>query len=298
MGLDRGIASIVQLEGGRKGAFSLRRAASINLSDSLIRPSFEESNIEDLSQLVEVLKELATSAGLLRQRRWSVTLPEATSRILILTMEVGGSKAELEEVLKWKMERGFGSSIDELSISKESLPRDSQGRDRYLVVGVRLSVLAEYESVFSSLGWRAGMMLPRHLGESRWLIKNGRAGDSLLLTAHDEGFTAAIFRGREPLILRSVACEPDEREDEFYRLLLFYRDRRTSETDNSGQSLAQLMVLGRGFEKERATEIARETLGDHLHVLSAQDVGLVLPGGDLSFDAIAGPAGLASLHWS
>lgn len=300
LGLERGMASMVQLEGGRKNVFALRRAASITLADSLIRPDFNEPNIADISELAAALSELATSAGLLRQRKWSVALPEATTRTLILTMESHvGSKSELEEVLKWKMERGFGAPIDELSISNESLPRDSQDRARYRAVAVRLSVLAEYESAFSALGWRTGLVLPRHLGEACWLTKNGNAGDSLLLTSHEEGFTAAIFRDRQPLILRSVLCEPDEREDEFYRLLLFYRDRRTSEaTSGAPQSLSRLLVVGTGFGKERASEIANETLGGQLRALSAEDVGLQLPATDLSFDYIAAPAGLATLHWS
>src|SRR5258705_10728457 len=196
LGLEKGSASMVQLEGGRGKSFALRRGASISLPDSLIRPSFEEANIADRSELAEALNELATSAGLLRQRKWSVALPEASARTLILTPDTQvTSKSELEEILNWKMERGFGAPVDEVSISRERLAKDNQGRDRYLAVGVRNSVLAEYESVFSSLGWRAGMMLPRHLGESRWVTRNGSASDSLLLTAHDEGFTAAIFRG-------------------------------------------------------------------------------------------------------
>ena len=299
LGLEKRAASVVQLEGGRKNVFTLRRAASITLPETLISPSFDEPNISDLCQLGEALNELATSAGLLRQRKWSVALPEATMHTLILTLETQvGSKAELDEVLKWKMERGFGAPVDELSISNESLPRDSQGRARYLAVAVRLAVLAEYESVLASMGWRAGLILPRHLGEARWLTRNGSPGDSLLLTAHDEGFTAAIFRHQEPLIIRSVVCEPEEREDEFYRLLLFYRDRRASEANGSPQSLSQLMVVGTGFGKERAQEIANETLGGHLHMLGAEDVGLQLPATDLHFDSIAAPAGLATLHWS
>jgi hypothetical protein len=299
VGLERGLASMVQLDGGGKKPFTLRRAASVSLSESLITPSFDESNISDLSQLAEVLRELATSAGLLRQRKWSISLPEASMRTLILTMESStGSKSELEEVLNWKMERGFGAPRDELSISKEPLPRDSQNRERYLASGIRLSVLAEYESVFSALGWRAGLILPRHLGEARWLTRDGNTGDSLLLTAHDDGFTAAIFRNRQPLIMRSVSCDPDERDDEFYRMLLFYRDRRISETGEGTNPLTQLMVIGRGFGKERASEIASETLGEHLHVLRGEDVGLMLPSSDLSFDAIAAPAGLATLHWA
>lgn len=290
---------MVQLEGGRQNSFTLRRAASITLPDSLITPGFDDPNIADLSQLAEALNELGTSAGLLRQRKWSVALPEATMRTLILTMDSQvGSKSEADEVLKWKMERGFGAPLDELSISSESLPRESQDRERYLAVAIRLSVLAEYESVFASLGWRAGLILPRHLGEARWLTRNGNTGDSLLLTAHDDGFTAAVFRDREPLILRTVVCEPDEREDEFYRLLLFYRDRRAAEVDGAAQPLTQLLVVGRGFGKDRASAIANETLGSHVHVLGPEDLGLQLPASDLRFDSIAAPAGLATLHWS
>ncbi len=290
---------MVQLEGGRKGVFRLRRAASITIADSLITPGFDDSNIADLQQLAEVLNELGTSAGLLRQRKWSVALPEATMRTLILTMEnQSSSKSETDEVLKWKMERGFGAPLSELSISNEMLPRDSQGRVRYLAVAIKLAVLSEYESVFASLGWRAGLVLPRHLGEACWLTGNGNNGDSLLLTAHDEGFTAAIFRNREPLIVRTVVCEPEEREDEFFRLLLFYRDRRASEVNGGGLPLTQLLAVGTGFAKERASEIVNETLGAHVQVLGPEDLGLQLPTSDLNFDSIAAPAGLATLHWN
>lgn len=298
--LERGSAAMVQLEGARGKSFAVRRAASITLPDELIRPSFEEPNIADRAELAEALNELATSAGLLRQRKLSVALPEASARTLILTPDSQvTSKSELEEILNWKMERSFGASLDEVSISRERLAKDSQGRDRYLAVGVRNSVLAEYESVFSSLGWRAGMVLPRHFGEGRWLTRNGNVGDSLLLTAHDQGFTAAVFRKQHPLILRSVVCAPEEREDEFYRLLLFYRDRQTSEAEgNSADRLAHLLVVGSGFSKQRASQIADETLGGHVHTLGAADVGLQLPTKDLSFDTLAAAAGLATMHWS
>ena len=37
------------------------------------------------------------------------------------------------------------------------------------MTAVHLSVLAEYESVFAALGWQAGLLLPRHVGEEQWL---------------------------------------------------------------------------------------------------------------------------------
>lgn len=297
LGLEKGVASVVQLERIKGSACKLRRAATFNIDESLIRPSFDEPNITNGAQLAAVLKDLATSAGLLRQKRWSLSLPEATTRTLVLTLESQPQSAsELQEVLRWKIERGFGATLEELSISKDRLEKDTHGRDRYLVIAVRKAILAEYEAVLDTLGWRAGLILPRHLGEAQWLVRNGSAGDSLLLSGSSKGFTGVIFRDRHPLIVRTVTCTEDEFEDEFYRFLLFYRDRSVPET-GAGQGLARLMVIGQGITKQRAGEIVNETTGGDLRPLEAEDLGLQLPSRDFSFDSIAAPAGLATLSW-
>jgi Tfp pilus assembly PilM family ATPase len=291
---------VVQLERLRGNQCTVRRAATFSLAESLIRPSFTESNIEEPRQLAEVLRELATSAGLVKQKRWSLSLPEATSQTLVLTLESQmQSSSELQEVLTWKMERGFGAPLEELTVSKERLPKDAQGRDRYLAIATRRSVLAEYEALFSALGWRIGLILPRHFGEAQWLLRNGSVGDSLLLSASEAGgFTAVIFREKAPLIIRTVNCGTEEAEDELFRLLLFYRDRRISgDAEDTQLPLSRLMIIGDGFGKQRAREIVNETTGGDLRPLEAQDLGLQLPGRELSFDAIAAPAGLATLSW-
>ena len=298
IGLEKGIASVVQLERVKSNACRLRRAATANIGDTLIRPSFDEPNIQNGAQLAAVLKDLAASAGLLKQKRWSLSLPEATARTVVFTMETQSqSAAELRDVLKWKVERNFGTPIEELSVSRERLHKDAQGRDRYLAIAVKKSVLAEYEHVLESLGWRAGLILPRHLGEAQWLMRNGSGGDSLLVSASSQGFTGVIFRDKHPLILRSIQCAESEFEDEFYRFLLFYRDRNVPEGAGENVPLARLMVIGEGITKERAGEIVNETTGGDLRPLAAEDLGLQLPTRDLSFDSIAAPAGLATLSW-
>jgi Tfp pilus assembly PilM family ATPase len=297
IGLEEGVASVVHLERGKDGASRLRRAATFDIAESLVRPSFDEQNIEDRAQLATVLKDLAASAGLLRQKRWSLSLPEATTRTLVVTIEGPQSGAESQEVLNWKIERGFGAAVDELSISKERLQKDPQGRERYLAVAVKRSVLAEYEAVMNLLGWRTGLILPRHFGESQWLVRNGTAGDSLLLSGFSQGFTGVILRDKHPLIVRTVTCAPDEFEDEFYRFLLFYRDRGAPEGGESSSRLTRLMVMGSGITRQRAGEIVSETTGDDLRPLEAHDLGLQLPSRDFNFDSIAAPAGLATLSW-
>lgn len=304
IGLESKSAAVVHLERRRGDGFALRRAATVALSESLIKPNFDESNISDPQELAHALEEAVIGAGLGRQRKWSVALPEAAARTVILHLESApGSRSELEEVLRWKTERNFGATLEELRVAREKLSPDAQGRARYLAVGVRESVLAEYEAVFASLGWRTGLILPRHVGESRWLINGagagGGGGDALLISSHTEGFTVVLIRGGRPLIVRSVLCEEEDRDDELYRLLLFYRDRivSTDEEAATARSIERLLVLGEGFDKNHVSQLVNETLGSALHPLGARDIGLLLPPGELDFDDIAAPAGLATLAW-
>lgn len=304
IGLEKGNASAVLLQRQRK-QFSLRRAATMLLPAGLLRPSFDESNISNAGEMTDALAELAESAGLLRQNRWSVALPEAATRVVILTLEgTTASRGELEEVLRWKTERGFGAPYDELRVSRERLLPDASGRTRYLAVGMRLDVLAEYESVFASLGWTTGLILPRHAGEERWLIHsengNPKYGDALLISSHAEGFTAVITHGTQPLIVRSVLCDEEDRMDELYRLLLFYRDRvqGAETTGRLEEAIERYLVVGTGAKFDKLNEIIEETLGMPARALAAGDVGLLLPTNDLTFDSIAAPAGLATLAWA
>jgi hypothetical protein len=299
LGLESGHATAVHLERGRRDGFSIKRAATITLPEGLLLPSFDEANITDTNALALLLSDVVLSAGLAKQRKWSLALPEASTRATILTLESApASRSELEEVLRWKYERSFGAPPEELRISRMRLASDAQGRHRYLATGIRLAILEEYESMFDALNWRTGLILPRHQGEARWITGNGAPGDALLISSHAEGFTALLLRDKQPVIARSVLCEAEDRDDELYRLLLFYRDRVLSAHDGGAPlTLDRLLVVGEGFDKAHVSEIVNETLEVHLRALGPIEVGLALPSADLSFDAIAAPAGLATLAW-
>jgi len=296
VGIESDTASVVQLDRSR-GAFVVKRAASVNLSPELIRPAFDSPNISDPAELGRALTALLNSAGLLRQRKWSTSLPEAATRSAVVTIEgATTSRRETEEVFEWKIERTFGAPTSQLRLSREQLAPDANKQARYLVNAIRLEVLAEYEAVFASLGWHVGLVLPRHAGEEQWL-RNGHQGDGLLLTAHDEGFTAVLVRGDRILTLRSVFCDEAERDDELHRVLLFYRQRTDTGKQDETTSLSRLLVVGEHLDKARVAEIAEDTFGVRLKPLAAADVGLMIPPGDLGFDTIAAPAGLARMAW-
>lgn len=304
LGLERGSAAAVLLQ-RQHGQFALRRAATIVLPAELLSPSFDVRNIANPGELADALAELVASAGMPRQKRWSIALPETATRAVIMTLEGAiASRSELEEVLRWKTERGFGAGYEELRVSRERLPPDANGRTRYLAVGTHLDILAEYERVFALLGWSTGLVLPRHAGEERWLARSAHGdrtdGDALLISSHAEGFTAVMLRGAMPLIVRSVMCDEEDRVDELYRLLLYYRDRVEGgdATVPLQRGIERYLVVGAGSKFDNLGEMIDETLGTIARALDATDVGLRLPAGEFSFDMIAAPAGLAALAWT
>jgi hypothetical protein len=309
LGLTGEGVALVALDRRRDGMLLVRRAGYVPLAEGLVRPNFDEPNVADTGELVAAVRALAASAGMQKRKRWSVALPEAATRTTIMTMEGGSaSRAETEEMLRWKTERGFGTPVEELRVARERLRPDAQGRARYLATAVRLSVLAEYEAALSSLGWHTGLILPRHMGESWWLMRErvaaANASDSLLVSTHHEGFTAVLLRHSQPLLVRSIVCEAEDRVDELYRFLLFYRDRvQTPSLDAdapvaAADTIGRMMIAGDGIEHAEASAIIEETLNTRPRLVTAADVRLALPSDELDFDSIAAPAGLAALAWA
>lgn len=284
---DRLTAISLSREGG--GAFGVRNGAVIELPPGLLTPSFTERNIHSPERFRASVEEVMTAAGLLGQRSWSVSLPSSSARSAIITLdETALQKGDSEDILDWKAEQTFGLPADRLRITREKITSES-GKARYFATAVQLSVIEEFELVFESMGVSAGLILPRAICESNWLISTASYADSLLISSNDEGFTAVVLRGDEPSVVRSVTCSPGERDDEIYRLLMFYQDRFVP---NAGETpLERILAVGE-IAPEKLRQISKEALGYEINVMEPRDVGFVTPGG-LSFADLAAPAGLA-----
>ena len=290
LGIEADGISAVALSGG-KGNYSIRQAASVELLPGVVVPSFTDTNIQDNTAFANALNEVIESAGLLRQKRWSVALPSNTARTAIISLETEPANSkELGEVLDWKAEQNFGAPANELRIATNKISADKDGRSRFFVTAVKLAVIDEYESHFESRGWKAGLILPRAVGEANWLMTTPNV-DSMLISETSDGFTAMLLRGQEPALVRSVTCTPAEVEDEIYRLVMFYNDR----VAGGGGTLDRLLVLSHEMAPAKVQSIASDALGRDIRVLTSADVGLDIPSTNLNFSDIAAPAGLAAL---
>ncbi len=297
LGLEQESLTALALQREGRGRFGIKQAATIDLPVNLLTPSFTERNITSPNEMLVLLEEVVTNAGLRKQKRWSVSLPSSTARTAILTLDgEPASKDELTEILDWKSEQTFGAPSGDLRISRRKVKADTGGRARYFATAVKLSVIDEYETLFETLGWHAGLVMPRAVSEANWLVDAKSRADSLLISSQSDGFTALLLRGDEPTVVRSVTCHDSERDDEIYRLLMFYRDRFGE--DSSENLLENLLVVGKDFTPAKLKDIAAEALGRTLNILRPEDVGLNMPAQTLRFDDIAAPAGLATLGYN
>src|SRR5438552_3176598 len=190
--------SVVVVEVKRHGRdFTIERLASAVLPKALLQPDFSSPNIPEPASLANLLRQVSERAGLTRQGRWSIALPEGVARTLIVGFESKpASREELEEMIAWKVERLIGIEPVRLRLVRQQISGD--GPPRYLVTAVEESIIAEYESVFRVLGWHAGLILPRHMGEVFWLARDGEPDDKLLVSHSYWGFVAVALRGEEP----------------------------------------------------------------------------------------------------
>jgi hypothetical protein len=286
--------AVVDLRRGRHG-FSLASSAVTQLPFGLVTPAFDTPNIQDADELARTIAQTAEAAGLLGKKRWSVALPDATARTLVVTLESKpSSRRELNEVIAWKLERLIAAPAKELRISRQRMS-PAAGHDRYVVTVTHIEVLSQYESVFAGMGWNAGLILPRHMGEAQWLVWDGSVGDKLLVSANRSGFTSLIVRNGDPVLVRTFVCDPDSIADELHRFALYYRDRLIGES-GAANTLTRILVLG-GIDSSEARRAVADALDSEPQTLDPAEFGMDLKGEAIRFDHLAGAAGLASIAW-
>jgi hypothetical protein len=293
----------VSVEGYEIAAVELRRrgrrfvatnVAHESLAPGLCVPSFARPNIPNPDALATALDRLVQLAGLGRRQRWSAVLPEAVVRTLTVSLEsVPATRDELNQVLEWKVERLTGTPAQELRIERQFV---AAGRSpKFLVLAARKSVLAEYESLFATLDWKVGLLVPRIAGEASWLDWDPTPGDKLVVAARDGALTAAFVRSGEVLLVRPLDEDPARFDDEIFRLALYYRDRVAESSDRA--TVTRLMTCG-AIDAERLSEVVGNALGTAPALVRLVPDLLevdVTPG---ALAAVASAAGIATQAWA
>jgi hypothetical protein len=126
-------------------------------------------------------------------------------------------------------------------------------------------------------------------------MRQGLEDDQVVVSLNERGFDAVIVRGQEPLMVREVECAPEERENEFYRLMVFYRDRLTLE--GADKPLNRALMIGPIPEQHRFRNVLASAMERQVVTLDPQQIGLKIdPSAPFSNFAAAG--GLATMAWN
>lgn len=276
----------------RRREFEPTHKAIVSLLDGLVRADFDTPNLSDETIFAQEAEKVFLQAGLDRVRRLAVALPEGSTRSLVITLESAPSAHnELTQVLAWKIERSIGCKMKEVRVSQRRLS-SVDGHSRWFVTAVQEQVIEQYERVFKGMGWQVGLIVPTHLAEAQWLLRSQESGDQVMLSLNKRGFVAMIIRDGEPILVREVTCAKQEQEDEFYRLMVFYRDRMVPE--KAAVTISRLLILGSPEEQQRLCQAMAQAL-DTVVAPSQFDLHLEVPA---HFPSFAAAAGLSTLSWN
>jgi Tfp pilus assembly PilM family ATPase len=276
------------------GEFEPRNLGVLRLPAGLVRSSFAEPNVADESALAELFRKTAEQAGIGRLKAVSVSLPAGSARSVVVSLESKpSSRTELAQMIEWKTERTLGYKFSDLRVNYRRL-RDFNGRAQWIISAVAERVVEQYERVFKEVGWQVGLIVPRHIGEAQWLVRSRREEDQVVVSLNNQGFDAVIVRGDEPILIREVSCPLEERENEFYRLMVFYRDRLA--TESSQPALSRVLTIGNPTEQRSFGGVLASALESKVVMLRPQHLGLRIDP-NAPFNHFASASGLATMAW-
>jgi hypothetical protein len=126
-------------------------------------------------------------------------------------------------------------------------------------------------------------------------MRQGLEDDQVVVSLNERGFDAVIVRGQEPLMVREVECAPEERENEFYRLMVFYRDRLTLE--GADRPLNRALMIGSATEQRRFHNVLASAIERQIVPLDPKQIGLRIDP-SAPFNHFAAAGGLATMAWN
>jgi Tfp pilus assembly PilM family ATPase len=217
----------------------LVQSKAYRLAADTFTPALVTPQLVNESALTETLRRMRGETG--KWDKVSILLPDSWFRINIVDLpSLPDKPAEALEVVRWSLKRTLPIPPDQLRVAYSILSRNAQGA-KVLVLSALEATLASSEKVFTAAG--IDVVLVEPLGLNIWnaiTVREGEsADDRLFLYVRDTDFTTAVFRGAQPLFIRSRNLSGERSVEQEIRLSANYlRDTLSVE------SFAQCYVAG------------------------------------------------------
>ena len=182
---------------------TIDQAKSYRLAADTFTPSVVTPELANEASLADALRRLKMETG--KWERVSVLLPDSWFRINIIDVPSLPDRAsEALEVVRWSLKRTLPIPPDTLRVAYSVLSKSAAGVKLLVLTAVE-KALANIEKVFASSGLEVILIEP--IGLNIWNAVAVReavtSNDRLFLYVRAREFTTAVFRGEQPLFVRS-----------------------------------------------------------------------------------------------
>lgn len=187
------------------------RVALGELEAGAVSPLLGRPNLlkpEDVSRtLLAVAKVLGSDKG-----HFGLLLPDGAVRVSILDFEtLPADRKEQESLIRWKMKPLLPFPVEEARLSYEVAVKEPAGVEA-VVMAMRNSVAAEYESMLEGLNGEVGLVLPSTAALLPLLSEDAASGE-LLLHVSPSQLTAVVVGGRQIRLWRNQAMNGKSSEE-------------------------------------------------------------------------------------
>ena len=226
----------------------VQQAKSYRLAPETFVTGMVSPRLANEAALTETLRRLRMETG--KWERVSLLLPDSWFRINNVEMpSLPTRENEARDVVRWSLKRTLPIPPEDLRVSHTVLSRNGQSA-KVLILSALEATLAAIEKVFAAAGFEVVLIEP--VGLNIWNAITAReaetAADRLLVYVREAEFTTAVFRGAQPLFIRSRSLRSDRTAEQEIRLSASYlRDSLSVE------SFASCYVAGQSGGEVHAT---------------------------------------------
>ena len=261
---------------GRKDV-QILQAKSYPIRDDVFVPAVVTPQLQNEAVLADVLRRMKLETG--RWDKVSLLLPDAWFRMNIIELQALPERAsEAAEVIRWSLRRTMPIDPTALRLSYEVLSRTPP---RILAISAVEATIAAIERLFEAAGIEIVLIEPT--GLNIWNAVTAREAtttrDRIFFYIREHDFTTALFRGAQPLFIRSRNLNGERTLQQEIKLSATYL-RDTFQTT----SVENCYIAGNGVDGSVTDAIAGE-FSAPVRRITLRDVAEQTPGDAGGYDA-------------
>jgi len=255
------------------------QAKSYRLAADTFTPAVVTPDLANEASLADALRRLKMETG--KWERVSVLLPDSWFRINIIDLPTLPERTnEALEVVRWSLKRTLPIPPETLRIAYSVLSKSAAGVKLLVLSAVEKS-LTNIERIFASAGLDVILLEP--IGLNIWNAIAVREAvtqnDRVFLYVREHEFTTAVFRGEQPLFIRSRNLGAERTLEQEIRLSATYL------RDNLGTDVIEhCYVAGSGINGDVAG-VLREEFSAPVRTLQLREFAEQTPADIYGIDA-------------